>query len=368
MLANIKNENFEEEVVQNTKMKNSYKLRAMYLLSCMRPKSLHNVLFDLLSACDATGFKLFPNEPLKYLAEYDKDNIDHIRIIEAIYEILCQVHDESLSCGESVLVGFRGYPSIRPLIIDEGNEEEYRPYEDIDMESVIEIAVIAIEKGPYSSKNLGVSDPQSDEEWYNSAEYLYTLENTRLFEKSKEIEKSDSLLVDLSEEEMDSDILKPAHQVLEEQEQEVLLQEGIVEKSLWTKFKEKYTAQAPAAMNVEMEDILLKDVEDVVLDGLYIDEDDVREHITEDAVAQEEAVSAMQPQSKWFGDLQTRQDCADKGFYGYVRLLGLFTIKKGIYVATRDEIRAAENQIHPLLREFSKVNWLTRDGTHVAYY
>jgi hypothetical protein len=374
MLAKIEHSYEDEllvEVPQNTRPKNSYKLRALYFLACMRPKTLNNVLLDLLQGCHDANMVLHPSDQLTYLTAYDKDNVDHQRLIEAIYEILCQINDNIHDGDVSLSEALKEMSLVGALMLDQANEEEYRPYEEIEFDRVLAIASVAMDKGPYETQNLQqFSDEDMEKEWFESAEYLYAVENDRLYKDSMDFEQGKDPLDDLDDEH--SVWMKPVHEILTKKEEDAAneseathLEEVHVEQSMWMKFKSKFMGIKQgdpkdlegALIDEDYQDILLQD--DHAISELTVHMDDVR--VKDDKVD-------SKAKSKWFGNMDMREDKSALGYYGNVKLLGLFALKEGIFVETREDIRIIENNIHPLLKEFSNINWVTRDGTRVAYY
>jgi hypothetical protein len=263
--------------------------------------------------------------------------------------------------------------SLEILILNKDNEEEYRPYEEIEFERVLEIASIAMERGPYEPQNFEqFSDEDLEKEWLESAECLYLIENKRLYNESLEFEKGKTPLEEYSQ------WSRPVHEILtnkeEVKESEIEWThagEGPNEKSIWKKLKRKCKGRKEEELR-DLEATIIDDVYDDILlqvdplmDELAVHEDDVR--FQEDKIKKNNSVPSK-GKSKWFSYMDIREDNSAVGYYGSVKFLGIFSLKKGIFVKRREDIRMIENKLNPLLREFSKINWVTRDGTRVAYY
>jgi hypothetical protein len=391
MLAEKENsyeDNFTKEASQ--KNKNSYKLRILYFLTCMRPKTLNGVLVELLQGCHEVDTKLYPSEQLSYLEIYDKNNVDLQKLIEAIYEILCQINDNINDGDMSLSKSLKEMLSVGELALDEANNEEYRPFEEIKFETVLEIASVAMEKGPYETEKIQqFSDEENEKEWFESAEYLYSVENDRLHKESMDIDEGKAPLENLELENLELEDLddldedysswrKPVHEILTNKEENAAMEseathlcEGLVEKSIWLKFKRMYKGSAKEDQR-DLTDHLIDDVyEDILLQDspsiseLTVHSDDVR--FKEDNSNRGASVH-VKAKSKWFSDMDIREDTNTKGYYGNVKFLGLFSLKKGIFVEKREDIRTIENNIHPLLKEFANFYWVTSAGTRVAYY
>jgi len=376
MLAEIENsyeENLPREDSKKNMTINSHKLRVLYSLTCMSLKDLNNVLLDLLQGCSEANMNLIPCKELNYLTVYEQDNVDHQKLIESVYEVFCQIND-CINDGDIILTKLlQEMSSLEILILNKDNEEEYRPYEEIEFERVLEIASIAMERGPYEPQNFEqFSDEDLEKEWLESAECLYLIENKRLYNESLEFEKGKTPLEEYSQ------WSRPVHEILtnkeEVKESEIEWThagEGPNEKSIWKKLKRKCKGRKEEELR-DLEATIIDDVYDDILlqvdplmDELAVHEDDVR--FQEDKIKKNNSVPSK-GKSKWFSYMDIREDNSAVGYYGSVKFLGIFSLKKGIFVKRREDIRMIENKLNPLLREFSKINWVTRDGTRVAYY
>ena len=452
----------------------SYKTRVYQALCTNRVRALDALLYDLFQACHENQFGIFKSDPIRYLDSYNPEYPDQEALIESIFEIFCQIHDEFHPFPD-VLHRFKEYGAIAPYILRNG--ESYNPDEVVKKDTILKLSLSlhtstedrikptnaftretlteAPIQEPYSNEieeefqeqqyqatgtdgvdlygyneeqNLFANQDQGQVQGHdeydeyqqqiqspeaslnhnavrstNPTNPINPLQNTGFSnrpapvnnpknfsrQRSNHIQENDSFDPNLP---ISDHLLANKHgqesNSVQSIEQNQTKSEGFGEKLL-AKFMPKKTEPVQRA-EPEMKDILLNDS----LSNFSVNDEqiDVQAFSMEGEVAPEKSTGSVKvyrpsagtkdqinisrqqapqeelPNSKWFGDLESQADNTVKGYYGYVKLFGLLAIKKDIYVVSRDDISSTEEQIHPWLRSFSTVTWLTQDGTMVAYY
>ena len=341
-------ESIKEEAQALAQEVTSYRLRLYYMLCCMTSDALNEVLKQSLTGCEQTNVKIQTTSALEYLSEYDPENMDQLRVIDCIYDIMCQIHSTLDRRGEVIYRTFKSFDMLRDLMILETGKEAFRPDEVINKRTILSISANVLEQGQLEDRikiKMAQWDSQrlSDEQrqlavqkmWEDSAEFEYAREESRLAE---------AWVMAKIEEQMPQLQAASEQAYAQAQPENTLVEDGVAMPSMSLDPEDLRAPMQGLDMNVEM---------DPLMEGVDTVQAPKRSKGLKGAI---------------FGDALWVEGKDYEGAYGQVTLFGVITLKERMFVQSKAEIMSIMTSMPRWGRAIASVTWFTHHDAEIHFW